>query len=158
VARLARHLDAVTRQPRRQARRNASIMVEATGVRKEIELDHAATLVALAGPANKQLKTIAAQLGVSVGSRGRTVLVGGSADRVELATRFFNQVCDLAREGIRLEDHDHFRAIHALEIDTDLHLRDIFSEVVITTTHQCPATFKRRSIPTCDRSTTRSTT
>ncbi len=113
-------------------------MVEATGVRKEIELDHATTLVALAGPANNQLKTIAAQLGVSVGSRGHTVLVGGSADRVELATRFFNQVCDLAREGIRLEDHDHFRAIHALEIDTDLHLRDIFSEVVITTTHQRP--------------------
>ncbi len=113
-------------------------MVESTAIRAEIELDDPATLISLAGPANNQLKSIALLLGVDVGSRGRTVLLGGPEERVELATRFFNQVSDLSREGIRLNDHDHPRAIHALQKDASLHLRDIFSEVVLTTTRQRP--------------------
>jgi phosphate starvation-inducible PhoH-like protein len=113
-------------------------MVQSTAISTEIEIDDAATLVALAGPANGQLKDIADQLGVEVGSRGHRLLVAGNPERVALARRFFTQISDLASDGIRVSTQDYLRAIHALEADTTLHLRDIFCEVVLTTTQRRP--------------------
>jgi phosphate starvation-inducible PhoH-like protein len=68
---------------------------------------------------------------VELGSRGNVLRLGGDADKVAFAQRFFTQMDELASEGIRLDGQDHVRALFALREDDTLHLRDIYSEVVL---------------------------
>jgi phosphate starvation-inducible protein PhoH and related proteins len=106
-------------------------MTTSAEVTAEIELHDPRCLHQLTGPGNQHLKTLEKHLGVELGSRGNVLRLGGPAERVAFAQRFFEQVDDLASEGVRLEGQDHLRALHALRSDESLHLRDIFAEVVL---------------------------
>jgi phosphate starvation-inducible PhoH-like protein len=97
-------------------------MVEASVVTAEVELGDSAEK----------------HLGIDLGSRGNVLRLGGDPDKVALAERFFTQLGELAAEGVRLEGQDHVRALHALRADRQLHLRDIFSEVVLVSARQRP--------------------
>jgi phosphate starvation-inducible PhoH-like protein len=97
----------------------------------EIELADTQALMSLSGPGNAYLKTLGKHLGIEVGSRGNVLRLGGPPDKVALAQRFFIQMGELADEGVKLEGHDHVRALHALGEDETLHLRDIYAEVVL---------------------------
>ncbi|MSP23565.1 MAG: PhoH family protein [Myxococcales bacterium] len=99
----------------------------------EVELNDHDALLALSGPGNSQLRALGKSLGIEIGSRGNVLRLNGAADTVALAKRFFLQMCDLAREGVKIEGPDHLRAIHALRQDADLHLRDVFADVVLLT-------------------------
>ncbi|RLB46549.1 MAG: PhoH family protein [Deltaproteobacteria bacterium] len=108
-------------------------MVTSAAVTAEVELTDTRALMSLAGPGNAHLKTIREHLGIELGSRGNVLHLGGDPDKVALAQRFFTQMEELAAEGIKLEAPDHVRAIHALEQDGTLHLRDVYGDVVLTT-------------------------
>ncbi|MBI4954427.1 MAG: PhoH family protein [Myxococcales bacterium] len=96
----------------------------------EVEVDQS-TLLSLTGPGNANLKALGKHLGIEVGSRGNVVRLGGAPAKVALAQRFLLQVAELAIEGIALDRQDHLRGLHALGEDPALHLRDIFSEIVL---------------------------
>ena len=104
----------------------------------EVELGNAQQLLALAGPRNANLKSLGQHLGIEVGSRGTTLHLAGEAGKVALAERLYTQLGDLAAEGMELEGRDHLRALEALRTDAALHLRDIFSEVVLVNARHRP--------------------
>lgn len=97
----------------------------------EVEWSDAKALLSLTGPGNSNLRSLQKHLGIEVGSRGNVLRLGGEAAKVALAERFFVQLGELASEGVKLEGQDHLRALHALSQDESLHLRDIYSEVVL---------------------------
>jgi phosphate starvation-inducible protein PhoH and related proteins len=106
-------------------------------VTAEVELSDPRALLSVTGN-GQSLKTLEQELGVELGSRGNVLRMGGSAEKVALAQRFFEQMEELAQEGIKLDGHDHVRAVHALRNDPKLHLRDIYSEVVLTSARGRP--------------------
>lgn len=106
-------------------------MTETAGVTAEVELNERGALMQLTGPGNAQLKILEDELDIELGSRGNVLRLGGDADKVAFATRFFEQIDELAAEGVTLDGVDHARALHALRNDAELHLRDIYTEVVI---------------------------
>jgi len=110
-----------------------SQMVTSAVVTAEVELNDTRALLSLAGPGNVYLKTIREHLGIELGSRGNVLRIGGEPDKVALAERFFVQMEELAVEGIKLDSQDHVRALHALEQDPSLHLRDVYGDVVLLT-------------------------
>jgi phosphate starvation-inducible PhoH-like protein len=107
-------------------------MASSPAVTAEVELNEQSALLQLTGPSNNNLKSLQKHLGVELGSRGNVLRLGGDADKVAFAQRFFTQMDELASEGIRLDGQDHVRALLALREDDTLHLRDIYSEVVLT--------------------------
>ena len=107
-------------------------------VTAEIELSETSALRQVTGPGNVYLKTLQKHLGIELGSRGNVLRLAGDADKVGLARRFFEQMNELATEGVKLDGQDHVRALHALGQDPALHLRDIYSDVVLTTARGRP--------------------
>lgn len=107
-------------------------MVSTPEVTAEVELYDTSALLSVTGPKNSNLKALQKELGIELGSRGNVLRMGGDPEKVALAERFFHQMEELAAEGIKLDGPDHARALHALREDERLHLRDIFSEVVLT--------------------------
>lgn len=104
----------------------------------EVELRSAADLMALAGPGNAHLKALERELGIQVGSRGNTLHLAGDTETVALAERLFVQLGELAADGIELEGRDHLRALQALKQDAALHLRDVYTEVVLVNARNRP--------------------
>jgi len=92
----------------------------------------------LAGPRNANLKSLGQHLGIEIGSRGTTVHLAGEPSKVALGERLVRQLGDLASEGIEVEGRDHVRALQALRDDGNLHLREIFSEVVLVNARHRP--------------------
>ncbi len=109
-----------------------------TSVTAEVELSDTQALVSLTGPGNVHLKSLQKHLGIDVGSRGNVLRLGGDPNKVALAERFFTQMGELAAEGVRLEGQDHIRALHALDQDDSLHLREIYADVVLLTARGRP--------------------
>ena len=112
-------------------------MGESNATTAEVEFNDGRTLRSLTGPTG-HLKRLGEHLGVEVGSRGNIVHLSGDAPLVALAERFFRQMGELADEGVHLVTQDHLRALHALQRNGSMHLRDIFSEVVLVTARQRP--------------------
>jgi phosphate starvation-inducible PhoH-like protein len=106
-------------------------MTETAVVTAEVELSERGALMQLTGPGNQQLKVLENELGIEVGSRGNVLRLSGEEEKVSFATRFFEQIDELAGEGVSLDSQDHVRALHALRSDDGLHLRDIYTEVII---------------------------
>jgi phosphate starvation-inducible protein PhoH and related proteins len=109
-----------------------------SSVTAEVEVSERGALMQLTGPGNAHLRALEEHLDVELGSRGNVVRLGGEADKVAFAVRFFEQIDALAAEGVKLDSQDHLRALHALREDADLHLRDIYSEVVIANSRGRP--------------------
>ena len=113
-------------------------MPSSVAVTAEVELHETSAMMQLTGPGNDNLKALEEHLGVELGSRGNTLRLGGDAAKVAFAQRFFEQMDELAAEGIQLQEQDHARALHALRENDSLHLRDIYSDVVLLTAQGRP--------------------
>ena len=100
-------------------------------VSAEVELSEPRTLLSVKGKGDHTLKTLGEVLGVELGARGNVIHLGGEPDKVAFAQRFFEQIEELATEGVKVQGQDHARAVHALQGDPNLHLRDIYSEVIL---------------------------
>jgi phosphate starvation-inducible PhoH-like protein len=106
-------------------------------VTAEVELSDPRALLSITGNGSA-LKSLEQELGIELGSRGNVLRIGGQPDKVAFAQRFFEQMEELALEGIKLDGQDHRRAVHALRADATLHLRDIYSEIVLTSARGRP--------------------
>ncbi len=107
-------------------------------VSAEIEISDPRSFLSVQGSGNQTLKHLEEVLGIELGARGNVLHLGGDAEKVAFAQRFFEQLEELSTEGIKVQGQDHARAVHALRADPELHLRDIYSEVVITTVRGRP--------------------
>jgi phosphate starvation-inducible PhoH-like protein len=96
----------------------------------ELEVEDTRVLVALAGPRNEKLKAIERETGVAVGLRGNKILLDGDATRVALAERFLSEAAALLKQGIDVSTSDVARAVHMLEAEPHLRLRDMFDAEV----------------------------
>ncbi len=101
-------------------------------VSAEIELSDPRALLSVNGKGSHSLKSLGQLLEVDLGARGNVLHLSGDAEKVAFAQRFFEQLEELAKAGIKVQGQDHQRAVHALRQDSTLHLRDIYAEVVIS--------------------------
>jgi phosphate starvation-inducible PhoH-like protein len=116
----------------------------ATAIRitADVEVLENATLVALAGPGNENLKHVARTLGIDSSVRGNTIRLSGDADTVALAERFLAEAAVLLRGGTVLDPQDFVRAVQAMRDDPALTLRELFEDVVLVTARRRPITAK----------------
>jgi len=108
----------------------------------DVEVLDNATLVALAGPGNENLKHVARTLGIDSSVRGNTIRLSGDADTVALAERFLAEAAVLLRGGTVLDPQDFVRAVQAMRDDPALTLRELFEDVVLVTARRRPITAK----------------
>ncbi|MBI4702814.1 MAG: PhoH family protein [Deltaproteobacteria bacterium] len=113
-------------------------MTEREPVAAEIELPNGAALLSLTGAGGENLKSLGKHLGLEHGLRGNTVRLSGRAADVALAERFLTQAAELVRDGVTLEGQVQIRAVEALRQEPELHLRDIFGEVVLLSARKRP--------------------
>jgi phosphate starvation-inducible PhoH-like protein len=113
-------------------------MTNSTAAHAEVELPSAQALLVVAGPRNVLLKEMEGHLGIEVGCRGNSLHLCGDAHAVALAERLYGQLGELAAAGVELDGRDQLRAVDALRADTALHLREIFTEVVLINTRHRP--------------------
>lgn len=109
-----------------------------TAVSAEIELSDPRSLLSVADNGNHGLRALGEVLGIELGARGNVIHLGGEPDKVAFAKRFFEQIEQLAAEGVKVQGQDHERAVHALHQDPTLHLRDIYADVVISNSRGRP--------------------
>jgi phosphate starvation-inducible protein PhoH and related proteins len=108
----------------------------------DVEVLDNATLVALAGPGNEQLKAVAKALSIDCNVRGNTIRLAGDAERVAIAERFLAEAADLLRNGGGLDPSDYARALAAVRDDPSLSVRDLFDDVVLITGRRRPISAK----------------
>ena len=108
----------------------------------DVEVLDNATLVALAGPGNEQLKAVAKALSIDCGVRGNTIRLAGDAERVAIAERFLAEAADLLRNGGGLDAADYARALAAMRDDPSISVRDLFDDVVLITGRRRPISAK----------------
>ncbi len=108
----------------------------------DVDVLDTASLAALVGPANENLKTVGKTLGIDCGLRGNTIRLAGPADHVALAERFLAEASDLLRAGTALEAQDYARGLQALREDPGLSLRDLYEDVVLISARRRPIAAK----------------
>jgi phosphate starvation-inducible PhoH-like protein len=108
----------------------------------DVEVLDTATLVALAGPGNENLKMIARALSIDCGVRGNTIRLAGDGDHVAVAERFFAEAAELLRGGTTLDAADYARGVQALRDDPTLTLKDLFEDVVMISARRRPINAK----------------
>jgi phosphate starvation-inducible PhoH-like protein len=108
----------------------------------DVEVLDTATLVALAGPGNENLKVVSRALSIDCGVRGNTIRLAGDADHVAVAERFFAEAAELLRSGTTLDAADYTRGVTALRDDPTLSLRDLFEDVVLISARRRPINAK----------------
>src|SRR5262245_6622248 len=99
----------------------------------DVEVTDNATLVALAGPGNENLKTVSRALSIDCGVRGNTIRLAGAAESVAVAERFLAEASELLRTGTTLDASDINRGLAALREDATVTLNDLFEDVVLIT-------------------------
>lgn len=87
----------------------------------------------LFGERNKNLQRIALALGVSIHSRGETLLLEGEKAQVELAVNILNQLYGLLRKGYPVYPNDIDYAVQAIQANPHVRLVDIFLDTVYIT-------------------------
>jgi phosphate starvation-inducible protein PhoH and related proteins len=97
----------------------------------QVEIVDQAVLVALCGPRNEHLRVLETEVGVGVGQRGNHVLIQGDADDVTFTERVVAELCQSIREGNEISANDVARAVRMLREHPDMHLRDVFQDVVL---------------------------
>jgi phosphate starvation-inducible protein PhoH and related proteins len=108
----------------------------------DVEVLETATLVALAGPGNENLKIVSRALSIDCGVRGNTIRLAGDAAHVAVAERFFAEASELLRGGTPLDAADYARGVQALRDDPTLTLKDLFEDVVMISARRRPINAK----------------
>jgi phosphate starvation-inducible PhoH-like protein len=108
----------------------------------DVEVLDNATLIALTGPGNEQLRQVSKVLGVDCGVRGNTIRIVGDGDQVALAERFLAEAAGLLRSGAALDPADYARGLAAMRDDPSVTLRDLFEDVVLITGRRRPINAK----------------
>jgi len=102
-----------------------------TNATAQVEISDAAIITALAGARNEHLRTLEAEAGVVIGTRGNQVHLQGPAEDVAFAERVIAELVQALREGQSLTSPDVARAVRMLREHPEMHLRDMFNDVVL---------------------------
>lgn len=97
---------------------------------KTLVFDDAALANTLFGPQNAHLRLIADQSGASIGSRGLSLSIEGSADATALAGNLITQLYALLKAGHPLHPRDVEYAFGMLRRDPDTDIAKIFRDAV----------------------------
>jgi phosphate starvation-inducible protein PhoH and related proteins len=85
----------------------------------------------LFGQHNKNLKKVERMLAVRIGSKGSEATIEGDPVQVELASRLFEELYSLLREGYSLYPTDFDYALRILRADSRVRLRDVFLDTIL---------------------------
>lgn len=87
----------------------------------------------LFGERNKNLQRIASSLGISIHSRGETLLLEGEEAQVQLAVNVMDQLYTLLRKGYPVYPNDIDYAVQAIQANPRIKLMDIFLDTIYIT-------------------------
>lgn len=87
----------------------------------------------LFGEHNKNLHRIAASLGITLHSRGETLMMEGEASQLGLARKILDQLYGLLRSGYPVYPNDIDYAVQALQANEKTVLKDIFLDTIYVT-------------------------
>ncbi|MGB3052305.1 MAG: PhoH family protein [Polyangiales bacterium] len=103
-----------------------------TDVAADIEVADPSLLLRLTGPGGSNLRTLQAELGVSMGLRGSTIHIHGPNRDVELVERVLHELID-ALQFRELSAVEMARAARTLRAHPQMRLRALLDDVVLTT-------------------------
>lgn len=103
-----------------------------TDVAADIEVGDSSLLLRLTGPGGSNLRTLEAELGVSMGLRGSTIRIHGPNRDVELVERVLHELID-ALQFRELSAVEMARAARTLRAHPQMRLRALLDDVVLTT-------------------------
>lgn len=100
---------------------------------QEISFDNADAARELFGHHNTHLARIANTTGVTIDSRGSTLVIKGRQESVTLTSKMLDQLYHLVKEKVTIHPADIEAAAHALRNDASCNLREIFLDTIFTT-------------------------
>ena len=104
-------------------------------VAADIEVADPGLLLKLTGPGGSNLRTLEAELGVSMGLRGSTIHLHGPNSDVELVERVLHELID-ALQFRELSSLEMARAARTLRSHPQMRLRSLLDDVVLTTSNR----------------------
>ena len=104
-------------------------------VAADIEVADPGLLLKLTGPGGSNLRTLEAELGVSMGLRGSTIHIQGPNSDVELVERVLHELID-ALQFRELSSLEMARAARTLRSHPQMRLRSLLDDVVLTTSNR----------------------
>jgi phosphate starvation-inducible PhoH-like protein len=102
----------------------------------EIELTDPGLLLRVAGPSSTHLRILEKELGVGIGQRGHSIHVQGSTESVRLAERILADLAEVMGRGNQLSEVEIARAVRTLRSNPEVHLRDLFDDVVLVSSRR----------------------
>lgn len=100
---------------------------------EDLEVPNTELLMSLIGPGSGRLTIVEQELGVSAGLRGHTIHLQGPQSEVMLAKRVLNELMDAILNDAQVADLDVLYCIRTLKDHPEVKLKDLFEQVVITT-------------------------
>jgi phosphate starvation-inducible PhoH-like protein len=108
--------------------------VTADIVTANIEVADPKLLLELTGPSASRLARLERACGLSVGLRGQTIRLRGSASAVALAERALTEMMEVIAGGGTVRDADIGAAVRLLDGHPDVKLRDVFQDIAMAST------------------------
>jgi phosphate starvation-inducible PhoH-like protein len=97
---------------------------------KEIQLENPEAAIALFGNSDANLKVIESELGVSIITRGESVIVSGQAENVEMAQAVMAKLMAVVRKGINISQRDVTYALQLAKKGTLEYFQDLYEEEI----------------------------
>jgi len=105
----------------------------AAEVREKVSFEDNAGATMLFGPGGRNLKLLEREAGISIHSRGSELTLVGYPAPVELVRTLLSQVYQMVKRGFDLSAEDLIRAVHMLQEDPGVDVRDVFTDTVLVT-------------------------
>jgi len=96
----------------------------------EIQLVNHEEAIALFGNADANLKAIENQLNISIVTRGESISLSGSSEKVELARDVLEKLLAVVRKGITISERDVINALQMAEKGTLEFFHDLYDEEI----------------------------
>ncbi len=101
------------------------------GYADSLQFDDIGIVKILCGEHDRNLKTIAREMNVTMRARGNRIMITADAEKARQARTFLQDLYFLIESGFRMQHSD---VIHALKIvahDESVHLKDVFLDTVV---------------------------
>ncbi len=102
-------------------------------VREKVSFEENAGLTMLFGPGGRNLKTLEQELGIAIHSRGNELTLVGYQPAVGLGCTLLTQIYQMVKRGFDLSAEDLIRAVHMLQEDPSIDVREVFTDTVLVT-------------------------
>jgi phosphate starvation-inducible protein PhoH and related proteins len=96
----------------------------------EVQLVNHEEAIALFGNSDANLKLVERELEISIVTRGETVNLSGSPDKVKMASAVLEKLLAVVRKGINISERDVMYAIQMAEKGTLDYFRDLYDEEI----------------------------